>query len=248
MTEMKKILFAVSAVCFLLAFILVFALVGYSFSGYILFLAGTVILFLAKTHGVTKKRVLHLRRVLFSCLCLGVIFCIVITSVVLHDAPGDADIPCDYVIVLGAGLQKDVPSRTLADRLIRAENYMKSHPESIAIVSGAQGSGETVTEAFAMKRWLASRGIDESRILEEDRARNTNENLKFSKEIIDGRGGGSVAIISSDYHIYRSKKLAVAHGIDATMLAAPTTLTVLRLNYALREGAALIKAMLLQHI
>ena len=60
----------------------------------------------------------------------------------------------------------------------------------MAVVSGGQGPGETMTEGEAMEIWLEARGIDPQRIIVEDRATSTWENLENSFALIRGRGGG----------------------------------------------------------
>ena len=67
-------------------------------------------------------------------------------------------------------------------------------------------------------------------------------------EIVKARGGGKVAIVSSDYHIFRTRKLSQKQGIDAIMLSAKSSFPILRMNYAIRESFALVKAKLLGHI
>ena len=130
----------------------------------------------------------------------------------------------------------------LSDRLDRAVDYMNECPECVAIVSGSQGADEDITEALAMERYLIGRGIQKERIIKEEMARNTHENMIFSREIIEELGGGKVAVISSDYHIYRARRLAENAGIPPVMLSARTELPVLFANCLLREAFALVKA------
>ena len=47
-----------------------------------------------------------------------------------------------------------------------------------------------------------------------------------------------VAVISSEYHLYRASLLAEQAGIHMIGVPAKTTLPVLRINYFLREAAA----------
>ena len=58
----------------------------------------------------------------------------------------------DYIIVLGAGLKGDTPSLALERRLEKAAEYMNKNGNAIAIVSGGQGKGETISEAQAMEK------------------------------------------------------------------------------------------------
>lgn len=245
---MKSVFGILSTVCFVISFVFILCLIGYKFTGFLFLLLGAFFLYLALSVGIKKRSLKVVRCVIVSLAAVGILFTACITGIVVCDMDGDADVHCDYVIVLGAGLDGETPSLTLVDRLKRCEEYLRAFPESVAIVSGGQGSGETVTEALAMERYLTALGIKPSRIIKEEKARNTNENLKFSAEIINARGGGSIAIVSSDYHIFRARLLAKAQGMDALMLSAKSSLPVLRLNYAVREGFALIKAQMLGHI
>ena len=52
----------------------------------------------------------------------------------------------DAVIVLGAAVHGDRVTWVLSNRLDAAIAYLDAHPDAIAVVSGGQGAGETVTE------------------------------------------------------------------------------------------------------
>ena len=61
--------------------------------------------------------------------------------------PAVADPDLDYLIVLGAQVKKDGPSRTLRLRLDKAAEYARQNPETILVLSGGQGRDELVSEA-----------------------------------------------------------------------------------------------------
>ena len=98
----------------------------------------------------------------------------------------------DFVIVLGAGLGPggQVPP-LLASRLDRGHgiwaslNRRATGPGPLLIVSGGKGDDERVPEATAMAAYLTARGFPADHLLLEDRSRNTEENLLFSKAIMD---------------------------------------------------------------
>ena len=149
-----------------------------------------------------------------------------------------------YVIVLGAKVNGTMVSESLRRRLDRTLTYMKENPNTKAIVSGSQLGGEVITEAEAMKRYLVEAGIDENRIIKEENSYTTEQNLRFSKELIPDIAE-SVGIITSNYHVYRAicyaKKLGYqeVHGISAS------THPVLLINYLVREFFAILKLFLL---
>ena len=245
---MKRALLILASLCAVLSFIFVFCLIGYTFTGFLFFLLASFFAFLAFCLKTKKRALIIFRRIVCSLAAIGIIFTCIMSGIVVADMSGDEFSPCDCIIVLGAGLDGETPSLTLTDRLRRTKEFMENYPESIAIVSGGMGSGETITEALAMERWLVAHGVEKNRIIKEEMATNTNENLLYSKAIADSRGFESFAIVSSDYHIFRARLLAKKQDIEAIMLSAKTTLPILRINYAVRESFALVKAKILGHI
>ena len=108
----------------------------------------------------------------------------------------------------------------------------------ICIVSGGQGSGEDITEAECMYRYLTNKGIDPQRIIQEDQATSTHENLTYSMDLIGWEHASSVGIVSSEYHLYRANLMARKLEMNPIMIPAKTTRLSLRTNYFLREIAA----------
>lgn len=147
---------------------------------------------------------------------------------------------CDYIIVLGAQIKGSKVSKSLQERLDTAYDYIIENPNTKIIVSGGQGTGEEVSEASAMKTYLVSRGIDGNQIKMEDQSVNTNENMKFSVGYIDDKNA-SVGIVSSNFHIYRSIKLAKAHGLTNISGIASPCHSILFLNYMVRESVGITK-------
>jgi len=161
---------------------------------------------------------------------------------VIQNAHTDKDCGADYAIVLGAGVNGDVPSLSLKNRLDAALEYAEEYPQSKLIVSGGQGPGENISEAECMRRWLEERGVEPERIIMEERAASTEENLKFSQEIIAAEGGdpeGRVAVVTAEYHLCRAKKMAEELGMEPLGVAAHTTNPVLMVNYFVREAVAM---------
>ena len=117
----------------------------------------------------------------------------------------------EYIIIHGCGLlQGDKVSKLLSNRIDKAiQVYHRGKDKAMIICSGGQGSNETVSEAQAIAGYLKEKGISEDHILLEDRSTSTEENLLFSNQIINERGGSKrIALVSSNYHIYRCVLLA----------------------------------------
>lgn len=106
------------------------------------------------------------------------------------------------------------------------------------IVSGGQGDDEPVAEAVAMASYLTARGVPADRVLLEDRSRSTEENLLFSKEIMDRvRPGARATIVTSDFHVFRTALLARQLGLRGQATGARVA-GYYRANAMLREFAA----------
>ena len=150
----------------------------------------------------------------------------------------------EFVVVLGAQINGDQPSLTLKKRLDRAYEYMTEHPQATVFVSGGQGPDETQTEASVMAAYLERRGIAPERIVREEQASDTRENLIFSAELAQARDvdTGSVLIITSDFHMARAKYIARTLGMTPYGLTSATVPWVLKVNYELREVFAFVKA------
>ncbi len=223
---------AVSGALLAAAAVLRFALRGYTYWGYALaFLALLIILH--------RFLPVLLWKIVLGLTCLGLLYFCAVEIPIIRNARTDRDAERPYLIVLGAAVYQDTPSLTLVRRLEGARDYMRRYPESVAIVSGGMGPGETVTEAEAMRDWLVRNGIAADRILLEDRSTSTDENLRFSFDIIRSRGDGpdgNVAIVSSPYHLFRAKSVARLQGVEAAGVAAPWGYPMVTLNYFIREA------------
>ena len=229
---------------FLLGILIYVFLVGYSFSAYICFGIGGLLIcyelltLLAKKHRRAAK---ILRIILTCCVCVGLAAAAVTGILIIKAAAGTPDTACDYVIVLGAGVNGTEPSLTLRERIDAAYNYLTAHPDAVCIVSGGQGNGESITEAACMYRELTEMGIAPERIWQEDKATNTRENLAYSLDLIDRNTGTRptrIGLVSSEYHLYRAGLFAREQGLDACGIPAKTSWFSLRLNYYLREIVA----------
>lgn len=136
---------------------------------------------------------------------------------------GSGDVNADYLLILGHALENDAASTVLVKRCERAAEYLKSHPDTVAIACGGiTGKEQTVSEATVIKKILAEKGIDESRIILEDKSKTTAENFYNAKKLMDEKEGCSVALLSSSYHLLRARTLARLCGINAKTVAAPT--------------------------
>lgn len=170
--------------------------------------------FYDKINSATKKGAL--RWVKYAAALLLCFEAVLIGFVAIYGETDTAHYSEDAIIVLGAGLRGDRVTLPLKMRLDKAAEYHRKNPDAHIIVSGGQGVGETVTEAEAMKKYLVAYGVPSELIIEEDKATSTSENMKFSKEIIDGIYGedAEVCFVTNNFHVYRSSRLAKMAGFE----------------------------------
>ena len=188
-----------------------------------------------------------LQRFFMICLMLALVVFLILQGLIISGAhTEDAEIGC--LIILGAGLYGEYPSMMLVSRLDMALEYLNGRNDVPIIVSGGQGPGETITEAEAMFRYLIRRGTDNDIIWKEEDSTNTWENIAFSLELMRDKGldaeNTTVAIVTSEFHLYRAKHIAGQLGLNAIGVAAETPILGLRVLYHCREAVALLNSFL----
>ena len=184
------------------------------------------------------------RRVLAVCLVAGFGLFSVLEIQVIRYSRTDWGRDVSAVVVLGAGVNGTEPSLSLLVRLEAALDYLSDKPDIPVVVTGSKGPGEDISEAQCMADWLASHGIAERRILLEEQADNTEENIRFSKELLAGQGidlTGSIAVVSSDYHLYRASLYWASPGFVPVAAHMPGRYLPLTINYYIREAFAAAK-------
>jgi len=144
----------------------------------------------------------------------------------------------DFAVILGAGLNGEAVSSRLKLSLDEALELLSDTSIPI-IVSGGQGPDEKISEAEAMSRYLVDNGIESYRIIIEDQSTSTRENIYFSDRLMNLEDV-NVVIITSDYHMYRSKMLGERIGWTVSGQSAVNPLYT-RSKRMVREVLALLK-------
>ncbi|ANS74655.1 hypothetical protein AWM70_08695 [Paenibacillus yonginensis] len=115
----------------------------------------------------------------------------------------------DVGIVLGAALWNDYPSPGLEERLDRAiQDYRAGKFPYLIVSGGLDHPSAKRTEAEGMALYLEMRGIPGDRILLENKATSTYENLLFSQRMMKERDMKTAIIITHDFHGRRSLEIA----------------------------------------
>lgn len=119
------------------------------------------------------------------------------------------------IVVLGAGLNKEKVSTVLRYRLDTALKLWEKDPNAVIVVTGGQGSDEIIPESLAMQRYLLEQGVPQDKIIMEDQSTSTEENLVFTKEILQNLGYPAdtpIALVTNAFHCYRARQYALQAG------------------------------------
>ncbi|NFV59085.1 YdcF family protein, partial [Clostridium botulinum] len=181
---------------------------------------------------------------------IGIVLFIAV-EIVIISCPKSNKENTDYIVVLGAGLNNgDQLSYILKSRLDSALQCINEfNNNSYIVVSGGKGNDERISEAMAMKKYLLEQGISEDEILMEDKSKNTFENFKYSKKIIEEHSNKniddlSVKIVTTDFHGFRSKMLAKRNGYNEVKLYTNKTIYYLIPICYTREAFAVVKSII----
>ncbi|HAJ9499826.1 TPA: YdcF family protein [Listeria monocytogenes] len=133
------------------------------------------------------------------------------------------------VVVLGSGLIDGRVPPLLASRLDRGADALRRRggPEAglVIVPSGGQGPDEPRSEGEAMGEYLVEHGIPAGAVLPETRAATTEQNLRFSRELLGvhrPERTGQLLVVTNGYHVPRTALLSRSLGIDADVIGAPT--------------------------
>lgn len=139
---------------------------------------------------------------------------------IISDAKKDYAEELDYLFVLGGNIiGAETPSAHLMKRIEKAADYLNIHKNTVAVTCGGCFRKEQKkSEALIIKEYLVRLGVEESRILLEDKSTTTNENFKFGKKIVEAHSGKefyelNVGLLSSDYHLFRAGIIAKINGL-----------------------------------
>ena len=152
----------------------------------------------------------------------------------------DAKQEADVILVLGSATTGDVPTPAFQERIDHGIWLYQNGYAPYILFSGGKGSAEQPTEAMIAKNYALSQGIPENAIILEEQSTSTEENMKFSKVVMEEHSFETAIIVSDPLHLKRAMLMASDNGI--TGFPSPTPTTVFKsfgskLAFVLREGA-----------
>ncbi len=172
--------------------------------------------------------------------CAGAVTFCAVEGMILSEYGASAAPGADYCIVLGAQWKPSGPSAVLRKRLDKAVEYLKANPDTKVIVSGGKGANEPMAEAEGMYGYLVQAGIEEERILVEDKSRSTYENLVFSGGLLD-KENDRVVIVTNNFHVFRALGIARKQNYGKVEGLAADSVLGMGPNNLLREFLGVLK-------
>lgn len=156
----------------------------------------------------------------FSILCI--VYASSLAMVYFYSFKNDTQ-KADAAIVLGAAAWGDHPSPVLKGRVehgiwLYKEGYVKK-----IIFTGGKYNETTPSESSVAKNYAIKHGVKEEDIFIEEMSKATEQNMKFSKDIMEKEGIKSALIVSDPFHMSRSMTIASIEGIDAHTSPTPTS-------------------------
>ena len=135
-----------------------------------------------------------------------------------------ADMPAPYgIIVLGGaiddemGLARDTISLGEgAERLTQAVVLARRYPDARIVYAGGNNSlrGARTNEASDGRKLLIALGVDPARIAIETQSRNTDENARFTRDLVRPPAAQRWLLVTSAWHMPRSMALFRKAGFD----------------------------------
>lgn len=183
---------------------------------------------------------LWFRRIFVVTVCVSGLLFVIVEGLIISGFSQKGQPGLDYLVVLGAQMKANGPSKALRYRLDKACEYLEENEGTRVIVSGGQGRDERISEAQGMYDYLTGKGIEKDRIIMEDESKNTFQNLTFSAEFLD-KETDLVGVVSNNFHIFRAVKIAKKAGYQNVCGIAAKGEPFLQINNMAREFLGVMK-------
>jgi len=129
------------------------------------------------------------------------------------------------IVVLGGSISSLMPPRVQPEEsnssvLSYAARLFHLKKSPLIIVSGGgtyqTQQNQTRTESLDMKDYLTTFGVPEAQIIQEDRSRNTEENVLYTGKVLEKLHIRRVILITKAYHMPRAMRWFRKHDLDIT--------------------------------
>ncbi len=129
------------------------------------------------------------------------------------------------IVVLGGGFEGAVNQarggyelNSSGDRFVEAAILARRYPDAKVVISGGSGALmiEGEADATTAERLLEALGVGRDRMILESRSRNTDENARFTRALVEPKPGETWLLVTSAFHMPRSVGLFRANDFAVT--------------------------------
>jgi uncharacterized SAM-binding protein YcdF (DUF218 family) len=157
---------------------------------------------------------------LLAAVAVAVILFLLVTSLrIVHEAGKEELLPADAIIVFGAAEYAGHPSPVWRARLDRAYDLFMRKLAPVVITTGGAGADPRYSEGEVGRNYLSSQGVPDARLIAETQSPDTAESARRVATILRANQMGSCLAVSDGYHMFRIKHMLGHEGI--TVVAAP---------------------------
>jgi uncharacterized SAM-binding protein YcdF (DUF218 family) len=149
------------------------------------------------------------------------LFLLVISLRIVHEAGKEELHPADAIVVFGAAEYSGRPSPVLRARLDRAYELFKLGLAPVVITTGGSGADPSFSEGGVGRDYLVHRGIPERDLIAETQGSDTAQSAERVGVILRANGLHTCLAVSDEYHVFRIKVLLEHEGMQ--VYVAPRT-------------------------
>ena len=125
------------------------------------------------------------------------------------------------ILVFGKRLQRGSVDMDYRLRLDRSYEFLAQNPQFSVILLGGAPMHDQLSEAKAGLDYLKAKGlVSHARIQLEERSRNTLENLRQARKILQNENCADLILITNRYHLARSRMIANSLGLKNLLCPA----------------------------
>lgn len=160
----------------------------------------------------------------FRLLMLALIWLAGVAAYIIWVGQRDDAQPADAIIVLGAAAYDAKPSPVFEERIRHGiDLYKRGLAPTLIFTGGYGGTGARFSESQVARRYALRQGVPEKAILIESLSRNTHDNLRQARLLMQQHKLHTVIIVSDPLHMARALRISRDLGIRSVGSPTPTS-------------------------
>jgi uncharacterized SAM-binding protein YcdF (DUF218 family) len=168
-----------------------------------------------------RPRLVRLLWALAAVAAVVILFLLVTSLRIVHEAGKEELLPADVIVVFGAAEYAGHPSPVLRARLDRAYDLFRRKLAPVVITTGGAGADPTFSEGGVGRDYLIHRGIPERNLIAETLGSDTAQSAERVGVIMRTNHMRRCLAVSDEYHVFRIRQLLQHEGIQ--VYVAPRT-------------------------